>query len=215
MRQLEILDASPEVGLVATAYSVIDEQDCVIAKVGGKLPRSHQFEDLCRRNFIGNGSSALMRRQLVERFGGYDPTLRERGGQGCEDLQLYLQIAEVTRLALIREPLTAYRRGPANMSGDARQMIRSFDLVAEAFCKRRPELRALFSEHRVHMLCWLLNSAIRSGEAQRAGAIAGQLLHSRDATVPIAILDAVRRVTMGATRRWLIEKGRRPPLRWS
>jgi glycosyltransferase involved in cell wall biosynthesis len=214
-RQMAVLASSPDVGMVVTAYSVIDPNDRVIAKVGGTLPHSHQFRDLCRRNFIGNGSSALIRRELVERFGGYDPTLRQRRAQGCEDLQLYLQIAEVTCLALIREPLTAYRRGPENMSGDAWQMIRSFDLVAEGFCRRRPELRPSFAEHRVHMVCWLLNSALRAGDVRRAGELAGQLLASRSSALPRAILDAVGRVTRGATRRWLIERGERPPLEWS
>lgn len=213
-RQLAILEASPEVGLVATAYSVIDDQDRVIARIGGRLPASNQFEDLCRRNFIGNGSSALIRRQVIERFGGFDASLRRRGGQGCEDLQLYLQIAEVTRLALIREPLTAYRRGPENMSGNAVQMLRSFDLVAEDFCRRRPELRDCFREHRTHLLCWMLNAALRSGNFRQVGELASQLVATRSRALPSALLGAAGRLARGATRRWLIEKGERPPLAW-
>jgi glycosyltransferase involved in cell wall biosynthesis len=214
-RQLAVLHSSPEVGLVATAYSVIDVNDNVIAEVGGTIPPRTRFEDLCRRNFIGNGSSALMRRCYVERFGGYDPSLRQRGGQGCEDLQLYLQIAEVAGIILIPDPLTAYRRGPENMSCDARQMTRSFDLVAESFCKRRPELRSLFSDHRIYMLCWLLNGAIKAGEVRQAGEIARQILRAPSIALPAAILGAVTRTIRGASKRWLIERGRRPPLPWA
>lgn len=214
-RQVAILKASPESGMVATGYSVIDDEDRVVAKLAGSLPAAHQFEDLCRRNFIGNGSSALIRRPLIERFGGYDPSLRARGGEGCEDLQLYLHIAEVSRLALIPEPLTAYRRGPANMSGNAGQMIRSFDLVADGFCKRRPELRGAFNDHRVFMLCWLLKRAVRAGDASQAGALARQLLSTRSTALPGAVIDAARRLAGGAVRRWLVEGGRRPPLIWS
>jgi glycosyltransferase involved in cell wall biosynthesis len=213
-RQLAVLDASAQSGMVVTAYSVIDPDDRVVAKVAGTSPKTHQFEDLCRRNFIGNGSSALMRRGLLDRSGGYDQTLRQRGGQGCEDLKLYLQIAEVTRLALIREPLTAYRRGPANMSGDVWQMVRSFDLVADDFCQRRPELRDCFSEHRVNMICWLLNGSIRAGKLQQAGELARQLVATRSDAMPAAVLNAIGRTVRGATRRWLIERGKRPPLAW-
>jgi glycosyltransferase involved in cell wall biosynthesis len=214
-RQLAVLHSSPEIGLVATAYSVIDADDCVIAEVAGTIPDQARFEDLCRRNFIGNGSSALMRRSEVERFGGYDPSLRQRGGQGCEDLQLYLQIAEVARIALISDPLTAYRRGPENMSCDARQMTRSFDLVAESFCSRRPELRGLFSDHRIYMLCWLLNGALKAGDPRQAAEATRQLLRAPSITLPAAILGAGMRTMSGMARKWLIHRGRRRPLAWA
>jgi glycosyltransferase involved in cell wall biosynthesis len=214
-RQLVVLQSSPDVGLVATAYSVIDSNDRVIAQVGGRIPARTGFEDLCRRNFIGNGSSALMRRCHVERFGGYDPSLRERGGQGCEDLQLYLHIAEVARVVLIPDPLTAYRRGPKNMSCDARQMTRSFDLVAESFCSRRPELRSLFNDHRVYMLCWLLNGALKAVEPMQAAEIARQLLRAPTITLPAAVLGAGFRTIRGMSKRLLIDGGRRRPLPWA
>jgi len=213
-RQLAVLQSSPEVGLVATAYSVIDADDCLIAKVGGTSPETTTFENLCRRNFIGNGSSAMMRRSLIERFGGYDPSLRQRGGQGCEDLQLYLQIAEISQVILLPDPLTAYRRSPGNMSTDSVQMTRSFDLVAANFCRRRPELRSLFNDHRIYMLCWLLNGALRAGNMRQASEIAVQLVQTPSITLPGALLDAAVRVTRGMSRRWLVERGRRPPLPW-
>ncbi|WP_300972944.1 glycosyltransferase family A protein [Sphingomonas sp. LHG3406-1] len=213
-RQLAELEADPSVGMVATGYSVIDEQDRVIARRAGALPVTNQFEDLCRRNFIGNGSSALMRRQLVECFGGYDSSLRERGAEGCEDLQLYLQIAEVSRLALVRDPLTAYRRGSANMSCNARQMMRSFDLVAGRFCERRPELRASFNDHRIYMLCWLLKGAVLGGARGDAGELVSQLLRTRSRALPKALLDAAVRMTSGTASRWMVEGGKRAPLAW-
>jgi glycosyltransferase involved in cell wall biosynthesis len=214
-RQLPILQTRPEIGLVATAYAVIDEEDGIVAEIGGTMPDGVGFEDLCRRNFIGNGSSALMRRALVDRVGGYDGSLRARGGQGCEDLQLYLEIAERSGLAFISEPLTAYRRGRSSMSGDGHQMLRSFDLVSERFCARRPELRPAFRAHRVFMLCWLIHNALRSGDLRHSAALGGQLLRTRSAALPKAVAAALARQSAWALKRLRRGRDRRPALCWS
>jgi glycosyltransferase involved in cell wall biosynthesis len=214
-RQLAVLERRPEVGLVATAYSVIDERDGVIAKVGGTLPTSVDFESLCRRNFIGNGSSAMMRRAVFERSGGYDSSLRARGGQGCEDLQLYLTIAEQADLLFIPEPLTAYRQGYATMSMDGEQMLRSFDLVKLNFCSRRPELRSSFAAHRVHLLCWLIHNALRSGKPGHALMLGGQLLATPSPKLLGVIAKALLRQFPRLKQQMIGGPRVRPQLGWS
>lgn len=49
-------------------------------------------------NFIGNGSVPLIRRACLEQVGGYNSQLREQGGQGCEDWELALRIAEYHKI---------------------------------------------------------------------------------------------------------------------
>jgi glycosyltransferase involved in cell wall biosynthesis len=214
-RQVAMLQCIPELGLVATAYTVIDPSDRIIADVGGTLPATVQLQDLCRRNFIGNGSSAMMRRALVEQLGGYDPTLRARGGQGCEDLKLYLGIAEVAEIGFIREPLTAYRRGPANMSRDAREMLRSFDLVAEDLSRRRPDLRRHLKAHRVYMLSWLIGGALRSGQAREVAWLAEHLLTTSSLALPGAVAGVAARRVVKTARRLATGRERRPMLNWA
>ncbi|MCW3797367.1 glycosyltransferase family 2 protein [Sphingomonas sp. BN140010] len=213
-RQLAAMDGHDEVGLVATAYCVIDEHDRVVAEIGGRPPRRTGFKDLCRRNFIGNGSSALMRRSMVQQVGGYDRTLRARGGQGCEDLKLYLQLAEGSKISFLTDPLTAYRRGPANMSGDTAQMLRSFDMVADEFCGRRPELRQCFNAHRVHMLCWLINGTLRSGSYAHAARLGGHLISTPSLALPHALAGAAKRRLKVASGRATGKTARRRKLGW-
>ena len=194
-RQLALIEAQPEVGLVSTAYSVLDGAGRVTMEFGGAVPRTHQFLDLCRRNFIGNGSSALMRRSVAEALGGYDETLRRRGAQGCEDLKLYLAVAEHHQIAMIRSPLTGYRELPGNMSSDAQQMIRSFDLVAEEFCARRPELSSRFAAHRTYMVCWLAHRMTKARRWSTALQVGAQLFARPSPAFPHAVATAaVRRV---------------------
>jgi glycosyltransferase involved in cell wall biosynthesis len=192
-RQVRVIEANPEMSLVCTGYSVIDEVGRVVQVVGGSTPKRVDFLDLCRRNFIGNGSSALMRRAEATKFGGYDATLRERGGQGCEDLKLYLQMAENSVLGFIPLPLTGYRQTRGNMSSDGAQMLRSFDLVADEFSARRPELRPLFNCHRSYMSCWLAHRAVGARRWKAAGRLMLELVSRPSPALPDAVLTAVRR----------------------
>ena len=192
-RQLKLIEHRPEVGLVCTAYSVLDEDSQVTMRCGGALPRTNQFLDLCRRNFIGNGSSALMRRSTVEECGGYDESLRPRGAQGCEDLKLYLCIAERHRIEFIRSPLTGYRQLAGNMSSDAEQMLRSFDLVADEFCARRPELRPHFKAHRTYMISWLAHRMLVSKRWSSVARLSLQLVARPSPALPGAIVSAAAR----------------------
>jgi glycosyltransferase involved in cell wall biosynthesis len=74
--------------LVYCWFAVIDE-------LGRTLPFQDQpvfegdiFHNLCRGNFVGNASSMSMTREVFERVGGFDPSLRE----GCEDLSRTVSI---------------------------------------------------------------------------------------------------------------------------
>ncbi len=165
-----------DVALVVTKYCVVDEQSFVVSMRGGVAPSTYQFADLCRRNFIGNGSSALMRRNAVVALKGYDSSLRERGGQGCEDLKLYLELAEHHRIAMVPLPLTGYRQSAANMSSDGQQMLKSFDLMVGDFCRRRPELAGPFKEHRIFLVRWLIARAVAARRWEVAGTLGIEML---------------------------------------
>lgn len=195
-RQLELIEADPEMSLVCTGYSLVDEFGRVLQVLAGSTPRSVDFLELCRRNFIGNGSSALMRRSEALRYGGYDSSLRDRAAQGCEDLKLYLQMAENSKLGFIPLPLTGYRQLRGNMSSDGAQMLRSFDLVADEFCARRPELRKLFNRHRSYMNCWLAHRAVGSRRWRAAARFGLELVSRPSPALPDAVFAAVRRRIM-------------------
>jgi hypothetical protein len=136
-----------------------------------------------------------MRRSTVEECGGYDESLRLRQAQGCEDLKLYLCIAERHRIEFIRSPLTGYRQLTGNMSSDAEQMLRSFDLVADEFCARRPELRSRFNAHRTYMIAWLVHRMMLSRQWKSLAGLSLQLVAKPSPALPAAIMAAsVRRI---------------------
>jgi glycosyltransferase involved in cell wall biosynthesis len=131
--------AGAKAGLCCTGVHAIDAEARI---VGTYVPDPGPFAlaSLCRVNLVGNGSSALMPRALVVACGGYDPSLRAAGAQGCEDWQLYLRIVESHSFTVVPACLTGYRQHPGQMSGRLEEMVRSAELVLAAFERRRPDL---------------------------------------------------------------------------
>lgn len=146
-KQVEcILQAEPCVGLVY-AWSVnIDEEDLII----GKYPDQYFFylhslegevyTALVYRNFVGNASVPLIRSACLKQIGCYNYKLKEHGGQGCEDWELYLRIAEYYQFRIVPEFLVGYRQVTGSMSANYRSMGRSYDLIMADVQQRHPEI---------------------------------------------------------------------------
>ncbi len=148
------------VALVYTWAANIDDDSRVLAADPGPPYDGIVFEHFFVGNFVGNGSSVLMRRAAVVEAGFYDPTLRARSAQGLEDYQLYFRIATRHRFSVVREHLTGYRRTTNSMSADVLQMLRSRDLVAEEMCRTYPERAVEIKGHRLFFLSYLYSRAL-------------------------------------------------------
>jgi len=139
-------EAGPKVGMVYTWSLRIDETRHILSRPSNVPEYSgNVYPFLVLYNFVGNGSTPLLRRSSVLQAGGYDKSLRARGGEGCEDQLLYLLLAERYEAALVPAFLVGYRMSTSNMSNNTWQMSRGHDLVIEAVRARHPELpRRLF-----------------------------------------------------------------------
>jgi glycosyltransferase involved in cell wall biosynthesis len=173
--QVEALKAAgPDAALSYAWFVSIDER----GRLRGpgrqnRLRASHQvLPSLMVGNFIGNGSSVVMRRTRVESVGGYDPSLRARGGEGFEDHALYLALAERWNFAFVPQYLIAYRRHNAAMSCDSRSMARSGALVLADLRLRRQDLRG-YRLGRCHAAYYreLLAAAVRNREWSKLPAV--------------------------------------------
>ncbi len=111
--------------------------------------------------------------------GGYDENLRSQKAQGCEDLSLYFAIAERSRFAVVRERLTGYRWTPSNMSSDALQMLRSYDLVMNPKKNLYPQYETEFAYGRVFLIKWLLKRALQYGRVRSIRELL-RILHEQD-----------------------------------
>lgn len=124
-----LVAAGNEYALCYSPYRRIDETGMVTDSswcegIEGWVLNQHLFH-----NFVGNGSSPLMRKDVVVSLGGYDPDLRAQGHQGCEDYLLQLLIARSWRYRCVPEYLVGYRFAQHSMSGAFRNMVGSFVLT--------------------------------------------------------------------------------------
>ena len=175
-RQLDIFEAeAPSVGLVYTWFALIDAESHVLQVKAGRRYRGKVLETLAFYNFIGNGSSPLIRKATLAAAPGYDATLRARKGEGCEDWKLYFQIAGQCDFGVVAAPLTGYRLLPDNMSSDGVQMLRSRDLAISDLIGTHPDLAQIFHAGRNRLSRSLFHRALRQRRIRQALTIAASI----------------------------------------
>lgn len=178
-RQVAAMDrGGPSVGMVYAWSSLIDEKNRVVVPAGHIAHHEGDvFPFLVIHNFVGNASVPLLRRDHVREVGGYDPGLRARGGEGCEDLMLYLRIAERYDVALVPALLVGYRINASNMSNSLPQMQRGHDLVLESVRARHPELPRRMYRWATSFNCiYLARRSLRRGRPLSAIRFIGRAL---------------------------------------
>jgi glycosyltransferase involved in cell wall biosynthesis len=165
LKQIEIFcQSSAALGVVYCWYREIDDQGRVLSNIAHPPYRGDVYAALLLSNFVGGGSTALIRRVCLEEVGGFDPSLRDRRAQGSEDTKLFLAIAENYDFDLVPEFLMGYRRPIGSMSRDVSQMLRSITLVLSEARLRHPELpRWLFRWAYGEATLWLASESLYSG----------------------------------------------------
>lgn len=140
-RQVQcILRGGSSVGLVYSWWVSVSQEGDIVGAAKRWEVEGNVFAPLLYRNFIGNASVPLFRRTSLEEVGGYNTTLKERGGEGCEDWDLSLRIAERFNVRNVPAYLSGYRAVSDSMSQNCRSMGRSYELVIEEIEHRHPEI---------------------------------------------------------------------------
>jgi len=84
--QMAAVAEDPDVpALVYCSYIHIDGDGRAFPALTHQAFEGRVLHDLYRSNFVGNGSSMLMPREIFDHVGGFDPDLRAQKAQGCED----------------------------------------------------------------------------------------------------------------------------------
>jgi glycosyltransferase involved in cell wall biosynthesis len=145
--QLRKIQEDAAIGLVYAWFENINDDDEIFHGGFRYHIEGHVLRELCRLDFIGNGSNAMMRAAAVRAVGGYDASLRAQSAEGCEDWKLALRLAETCKFAVVPKILIGYRHSAGNMSNRIRQMIKSAKLVASDFSDRYPDLAGTLDQH--------------------------------------------------------------------
>lgn len=207
-----MLSRGDKLGLVYTWQAVIDEHGRVVSTRHRPHEEGNVFTRMLWNNLLGSGSTPLIRKKAIIEAGGYDPSLRANGAQGCEDRKLYLQIAERHEVAVVTEHLTGYRHARDSMSRDPRQMLRSNDLVNREFLPAYPQHARLIAKGAVNLHRWLFQRAQRAGDIRSAAVLTVEMFKVAPLyTLRFLALEPVRatRVALRRARRALGGLGRK------
>jgi glycosyltransferase involved in cell wall biosynthesis len=129
-KQVSFLDGHPEVAAVGGALIRIGETGARGANVTFPLSDRGIRTTLGKRSCIAH-SAALIRREALERIGGY--RLNE-----AEDLDLWLRLSEDWELANLAEPVLLYREHPGQvtLATFERQAVATLAVYASARARR-------------------------------------------------------------------------------
>ena len=122
---------------VVYAWSLdIDENNCATGGVHASRARGDVYPLLVIQNFIGNASSTMIEASRLKSVGGYRTEFRI----GCEDLDLYLRLAETCDYDVVPEFLVAYRKYSGSMSSNTMKLDRSHSQLIEKLRIEHPAL---------------------------------------------------------------------------
>lgn len=121
-RQMDVMRENDRVGLAYTLYRRIDADDRVIFSCPEEAFSGPVFIRSILYNFVGNGSSLLLRRTAVDEVGGYSTALATRG-MG-EDWLIQILVARNWEVGCVPEYLTGYRQSPGSLSSDEEKQAR-------------------------------------------------------------------------------------------
>jgi glycosyltransferase involved in cell wall biosynthesis len=139
--QLALMQACPMVGLTYTGYFTFAGEDLSTAVACGVSDLS-AARNTARAYFLNDPpimpSSVLMRRDLFEQVGRFDPTVKV-----FEDTEFYLRLATACRFAGIDQPLTYKRTRAGSITGQRSALMAHHAYVAFRAASRDCALMAL------------------------------------------------------------------------
>lgn len=110
-RQLAWLDAHPDYGVIGSQAVTIDHHDAFV-ELNDRYPRTFdQFMAALESHRLISHPTTIIDRALFERVGGYRPIYRH-----CEDYDLWLRLAQVTKLGSVDDVLLRYRVNPGQVT---------------------------------------------------------------------------------------------------
>lgn len=190
-RQLEVLDARPSAGVCTTGSLRVDPELRPLEVTRAVVPADACETLLLRSMALGSLSSPLIRRDVLNAVGGFDPRLSQ-----CADWDYFIRLSQCTEFAVIPDPLVRYRISPGSMSSDIGMLERETFAVLDRFFASpaaepyQPLRRRCYSNH------WIILSGSYLHKRQPRSAL-------RCLTKGVLVHPAGVRRPLGAPGRWL------------
>ncbi|MBD2250025.1 glycosyltransferase family 2 protein [Nostoc parmelioides] len=125
-KQVKCLDNYPQAGLVYTWTAWTDETGKPTGVIVASDVEGYVWEQMVVNDKISNGSSAMVRRICFDKVGLFDTELTS-----SEDRDMWIRLAAHYHFAVVKEPLTLYRRHSQSMSKNRPKMLKNIRRVFE------------------------------------------------------------------------------------
>jgi glycosyltransferase involved in cell wall biosynthesis len=164
-RQVPLLKARRAAGVVYGDIVLMDGQGRPLPAAPVKRYEGWITRQLLFENFV-TFNTALMPRQVVEEFGGFDESLSM-----AIDYDLWLRVSTKYEFAYIPEPLVRYRIWGGQMSHRTEERFANFVRLFERFLAAHPDCVTASQIRRV----WAVNYMQRGRSRDARGDVAGAL----------------------------------------
>lgn len=209
-QHLQHLEANPQIGISFSRSAFIDEAGNALGTYLMPQLTDITVADLFRANPVGNGSAAVIRRQVFEdiRFDQERNGIREdayfdEAFRRSEDVECWLRILITTdwKMEGLSEALTLYRVNSTGLSANLYKQMESWEQVLAKVRTYAPELVAVHEKPAIAYYAQILaRSAIRLG----AGTIAVNLSNRAVQTYPQIVLEQPKRMLPTLTVAYLL-----------
>jgi len=150
--------SSRSVGLVYSWSTIIDENGNPLTGIAHEYS-GNVLADLLYSNFVGNGSSPMIRRSCFDELGFFDVRLR-----AAEDWDMYLRIAERYEFQVVPKFHVGYTKVLSSMSANYKNQEGCMARVVNSFEKTHPNIpKALFRLSRSRTSFYLAGRSNDSG----------------------------------------------------
>jgi len=157
--QLAALQAQPEAGLAYswTYYKFESEEDSY-ADTSNSF-EGNVYANLLLKNFLQSGSNPLVRREVIDSIGYFDPQLKS-----CEDWDFYLRVAAKWSFALVKKVQIIYRQSATTMTANLSTMEKyALIVIDRAFETAPPELQYLKKQSLAWMYKFTAQQCLKYG----------------------------------------------------
>lgn len=139
--QVTALQKHPQAGLAYSWIDWIDEADQFLRHGSHIDAKGGVLSKLLLRNFIDNGSNALVRRDVLDKIGQFDSTLPP-----SEDWDMWLRIAAEYEFVCIPKVQVFYRILKTSLSTNILKLSQANLKIIDSFFLSYPELKSTIGE---------------------------------------------------------------------
>ncbi len=209
MLMRDALEGEPEAMGIACSFTVIEADGSTFRQ---ELPGSGEWltiDDILPANGWPP-HAAMIRRELFEEVGGFNPALRS-----VEDWDFWLRSLAGSDFLALRRPLVRYRKHPGQMSSNHARMAECIAQVADDFARRHSDVIAQYGRLRFRFNIALLlvvqsAKALKTGHRAMAIRISLKALWRAPWSIQLVRRLAILWLPASATRMILRLKGKSP-----